>query len=114
MTAQVRNRPQAESSLPLDRSLSDPQGTIQNGEGSTNEQTPWQQLTQMITGYWTARAIYVAAKLRVADHLKDGPRTAEELAAAAGVAPRPLYRALRALAGTGVFAQSSPPGEPCL
>jgi hypothetical protein len=69
----------------------------------------WQQLTRMITGYWPSRAIYVAAKLRIADHLKDGPRTAADLAAAAGVAAVPLYRLLRALAGAGVFAQG--PGE---
>ena len=61
----------------------------------------------MIIGSWISRAIYVAAKLRIADHLADGPRTAEELAAAAGVAPRPLYRLLRALAGVGVFAQEA-------
>ena len=57
-----------------------------------NEPKPWQQLIQMITGYWISRAIYVAAKLRIADHLKDGPRSAEELAAAGGVAPRPVAR----------------------
>ena len=68
-----------------------------------SKQQPSQQLTQMITGYWVSRAIYIAAKLRIADHLKDGPRTAEELAATAGVVPRPLYRVLRALAGLGVF-----------
>jgi O-methyltransferase domain/Dimerisation domain len=62
-----------------------------------------QQLVQMIVGSWVSRAIYVAAKLRLADHLAHGPRSAEELAAAAGVAPRPLYRLLRALAGVGVF-----------
>src|SRR6516165_2101391 len=61
----------------------------------------------MIIGSWVSRAIYVAAKLRVADHLRDGPRAAEELAAAAGVAPRPLYRLLRALAGVGVFARDA-------
>src|SRR5262249_48036514 len=79
----------------------------------------WQQLSQMITGFWISRAIFVAAKLRIADHLADGPRTAETLAAAAGVAPRPLYRVLRALAGVGVFAQEAdgrfrlkPPAEP--
>ena len=72
-----------------------------------NEPKPWQQLAQMITAYWTSQAIYVAAKLRIADQLKDGPRPAEELAAAAGVAPRPLYRVLRALAGVGVFAQEA-------
>jgi hypothetical protein len=72
-----------------------------------NEPKRWQQLLQMIIGSWVSRAIYVAAKLRIADHLKDGPRPAEELAAAAGVAPRPLYRVLRALAGLGVFAQQA-------
>jgi hypothetical protein len=66
-----------------------------------------QQLTQMITGYWTSRAIYVAAKLQIADLLTHGPRSAEELAATASVAPRPLYRLLRALAGVGVFAQEA-------
>jgi hypothetical protein len=70
-----------------------------------SEPHPWQQLTPMITGYWTSRAIYVAAKLRVADHLADGPLAAEELAAATGVVSGPLYRVLRALAGLGIFAQ---------
>jgi hypothetical protein len=72
-----------------------------------NASNAWQQLSRMITASWTSRAIYVAAKLRIADHLKDGPRAAEELAATAGVAPRPLYRILRALAGVGVFAQEA-------
>ena len=72
-----------------------------------SEPRPAQQLTQMITGYWTSRAIYVAAKLQIADRLADGPRWAEELAATAGVAPRALYRVLRALAGVGVFAQEA-------
>jgi hypothetical protein len=71
------------------------------------EPQPAQQLTQMITGCWTSRAIYVAAKLRLADHLADGPCWPDELAEAAGVAPRPLYRLLRALAGVGVFAQEA-------
>jgi hypothetical protein len=57
----------------------------------------------MIIGSWVSRAIYVAAKLRIADRLTAGPASAEELAAAAGVAPVPLYRILRALAGVGVF-----------
>jgi hypothetical protein len=72
-----------------------------------NKPHPWQQLTQMITGSWVSRAIYVAAKLRVADHLKDGPRAAEELAAGIGVASGPLYRVLRTVAGVGVFAQQA-------
>src|SRR5262245_56729211 len=105
MTVQARNRSQAEDSLRLDQCLSDPQSTIGNVEPNMSAPHPCQQLTQMITSYWVSRAIYVAAKLRIADHLENGPRTAENLAAAAGVAPRPLYRVLRALAGVGIFAQ---------
>src|SRR5262249_61659331 len=74
---------------------------------STMHEQRGQQLLQLMIGSWVARAIYVAAKLRVADRLADGPRTAEELAAAAGVAPGPLYRVLRALAGVGVFARQA-------
>jgi hypothetical protein len=107
MTISTRNSPQVETSLRLNQGLSDSKGTIENGEPSRNEQTPWQQLAQMITGYWTSRAIYVAARLRIADHLADGPRTAEELALAVGVASGPLYRLLRALAGVDIFAQQA-------
>ena len=55
---------------------------------------PSQQLVQMIIGSWVSRAIYLAAKLQIADLLADGPRSAEDLADTAGVAPRPLYRVL--------------------
>jgi hypothetical protein len=90
--------------------LSDPQSTIENVESNMSEPHPGQQLTQMITSYWVSRAVYIAAKFRIADHLKDCPRSAEELAATAGVAPRPLYRVLRALAGLGVFAHEAGQG----
>jgi hypothetical protein len=72
-----------------------------------SEPQPSQQLVGMIVGSWVSRAIYVAAKHQIADLLTDGPRSAEELAEAAGVAPRPLYRLLRALAGVGVFARDA-------
>ena len=72
-----------------------------------SEPQPSQQLVQMTMGSWISRAIYVAAKLRIADHLAAGPRAAKELAAAAGVAPGPLYRVLRALASVDVFAQQA-------
>jgi hypothetical protein len=96
-----------EHSLGLDDVLRDPKGTIEKVGSSINDSSSWQKLTQMITGCWTSRAIYVAAKLRIADRLADSPRAAEELADAAGVASRPLYRVLRALAGVGVFAQQT-------
>jgi hypothetical protein len=72
-----------------------------------SEPQPAQQLVHMIVGSWVTRAIYVAAKLQIADLLADGPRSAERLAEAAGVAPWPLYRLLRALAGVGVFARDA-------
>jgi hypothetical protein len=68
-----------------------------------SELQPSQQLVQMIVGSWISRAIYVASKLQIADLLAAGSRSAEELATASGVAPRSLYRVLRALAGVGVF-----------
>jgi hypothetical protein len=81
--------------------------TTKKGESSVSGPRPSQQLVQMIVGSWVSRAISVAAKLRIADLLADGPRSADGLAAAAGVAPRPLYRLLRALAGVGVFARDA-------
>ena len=63
-------------------------------------------LLQMITGYWISQAIYVAAKLGIADLLKEGPKNCDELAKATGTHPRSLYRLLRALASVGVFAEA--------
>jgi hypothetical protein len=60
-------------------------------------------MLQMITGFWVSRAIYVAAKLGLADLVKDSPKTAAELARLTGTHSPSLYRALRALASVGVF-----------
>ena len=57
----------------------------------------------MITGFWISQAVLAAAKLGIADLLKDGPKPCEELARSAGVRPEALYRLLRALASAGVF-----------
>jgi hypothetical protein len=60
-------------------------------------------MRDLIAGYWVSRLIYVAAKLGLADLLKNRPRTADDLAAATGVKPWALYRVLRTLASYGVF-----------
>jgi SAM-dependent methyltransferase len=60
-------------------------------------------LLQMITGYWTTQLISVAARLRLADLVSDGPRSAADIAAAAGADASVLYRVLRALSSLGVF-----------
>ena len=60
-------------------------------------------LIQMITGFWISQAIYAAAKLGIADLVKEGPKPCEDLAQATGMHPQTLYRLLRALASVGVF-----------
>lgn len=65
-------------------------------------------LLQMMTGYWGAQAVYIAAKLGVADLLADGPRPVAELATATQSHESSLYRLLRALASVGVFSEISP------
>jgi hypothetical protein len=59
----------------------------------------------MLTGYWTTQCLHVAAKLGIADLLKDGPRSADDLARGTGTHAPSLYRMLRALASVGVFAE---------
>jgi hypothetical protein len=60
-------------------------------------------LIQMITGFWISQAIYAAAKLGIADLVKEGPKPCEELAQTTGMSSQTLYRLLRALASVGVF-----------
>jgi hypothetical protein len=69
------------------------------------EVSPAVALRQLSTGFWVAKAVAVAAELRVADHLKDGPKTVDELAQAVGAHPGALYRLLRGIASVGVFAE---------
>jgi len=69
--------------------------------------TARQRLLQMITGYWTSMAIHVAAKLKLADFVKDGPKSAEELAHATQTQPQALYRLLRALSSVEVFSEDA-------
>lgn len=64
---------------------------------------PSAALLQMVTGYWISQAISVAAKLGIADVLKDASKSSEELAQTTGVNAQSLYRLLRALASVGVF-----------
>ena len=70
-----------------------------------NDNSPHQQLDRMITGYWISQSIYAAAKFGIADHLKDGPKSVEELAESTSTNADALYRLLRALASVGIFAE---------
>ena len=68
---------------------------------------PSSLVMQLINGFWKTQAVYVAAKLGLADHLATQPQSARELAPQAGVAAQPLHRLLRALASLGVFAETA-------
>ncbi|MDF5709087.1 MAG: methyltransferase [Nostoc sp. S4] len=62
-------------------------------------------MLQMISGFWVSRAIHAAAKLGIADYLKEQPKTPEELATITGTHAPSLYRLLRALASVSIFAE---------
>jgi O-methyltransferase domain len=64
---------------------------------------PQRALYQMAVGHYQSRAIGLAAKLRIADLLKDGPRHFGDLARATGTDAAALNRVLRLLASVGVF-----------
>jgi ubiquinone/menaquinone biosynthesis C-methylase UbiE len=88
--------------------MSTPKMKMSTTEQAPQEMPPAAIMTQMILSYMTTQAIYVAAKLGIADLLKDGPRSSAELAKETGTQARALYRVLRALAGIGVFTEVEP------
>jgi hypothetical protein len=63
-----------------------------------------ERLWDMLRGATVTRALGIAAELRVADALADGPRPVAEL----GGDPDTLHRILRALASDGVFEETEP------
>src|ERR1051326_6878702 len=69
---------------------------------------PRRVLAQMLVGNQVQQAIYVAAKLGIADLFKSGPKDISELARAAGAHQDSLYRLLRALTGFGGFSELEP------
>jgi len=69
---------------------------------------PDAQLLQLAFGPMLAQALYVAAKLGVADLLAEKPLPINELAARTETHERSLYRILRSLTAVGVFAEAEP------
>lgn len=82
----------------MDKPLSGPAGSDQDTALA---------LRQLIMGFRTTQLIYVAAKLGLADHLREQPQTPERLAQAVGADHQALYRLLRALASLGLFAETA-------
>jgi SAM-dependent methyltransferase len=68
---------------------------------------PQVQIAQMIGGHIVTRAMYAFAELGIADLLKDGPRSANDLAPRAGAQAAPLHRLLRTMAGLGYLVEDA-------
>ncbi len=71
------------------------------------DRKPSAALLGLVNGYQVSQAIHVAATLGIADLLKNGPRSSDDLAAVTGTHAGSLYRLLRALASVGVFRENT-------
>ncbi|HSU55103.1 MAG TPA: methyltransferase dimerization domain-containing protein [Candidatus Dormibacteraeota bacterium] len=82
-----------------------------NGQGHTEppSKPPHVQLIEMGTAQWISRIIFVAAKLGLADHLAQGPKSADELARRTGTHAPSLRRLMRTLEHLGLMSEG--PGQ---
>jgi hypothetical protein len=82
-----------------------PPDDISRIPSQTQALPPGHALYQMAMGHFVPRALALAAKLGLADLLKDSPRSARDLAVATHAHAPSLARVLRLLASVGVFAE---------
>lgn len=78
-----------------------------NVETSTSAVPPHGRLLEMANAIFVSRVLWVTAELGLADLLAAGPRSAEELAATAGLHAPSLQRVLRALGMLGVVSEQA-------
>jgi hypothetical protein len=64
---------------------------------------PDELVRRLINGFQLTQLVYIAAKLKIADQLAEGPRAINDLAAVTNSHEESLYRILRTLASLGVF-----------
>jgi len=67
-----------------------------------------ENLLLLLSGEWVSRALYVANKLEVAEHLLQEPKSIDELAKLTQANPESLYRLLHMLSSYQVFEEVSP------
>lgn len=67
-----------------------------------------EQILGIVINHWQGRAVAIAAELGLADLLADAPLHVDELAKRTNTHAPSLFRLLRALECTGIFAQVSP------
>ena len=76
----------------------------------TNSQLPEDPsrgLREQILGFRNTQLIAVAAKLNIAEHLKNGAKDSKALSSVVDADPIALYRMMRALSSLGVFKENS-------
>src|SRR5262249_2410477 len=79
--------------------------TTQNASTQTPPLPPQLMLYQIGIGHYLSRALYFAAKLKIADLLRDGPLNHKEIASRTGTHAPSLNRVMRLLASIGVFSE---------
>ena len=62
-------------------------------------------MLQMISAFWVSQAVHIAARLGIADLVKEQPQTAADLAEATGTHAPSLSRVLRALVSVSIFVE---------
>ncbi|XVQ15220.1 methyltransferase [Spirillospora sp. CA-255316] len=95
--AEVIHSHLSEEAMPFKGALAEPSPA--EAEASRNADT----LFQMLTGHWVTQTIRAAAELRIADHLANESRTAEQVAEAEASDPATTYRLMRACASIGLL-----------
>ena len=69
--------------------------------------TSQESMFNLISGFWIARSIYLAAQLGIADHFDDAPKPITQLAAETETELRSLYRLMRVLVSVDIFTEVS-------
>ena len=80
---------------------------MQEKLANLDEAPPPLALLELVTGHYISRALYVAAKLGIADLLHEGPQHSAKLAEATGTDAPTLHRVLLLLASAGVFTHTA-------
>ena len=68
---------------------------------------PEAQIAEILLSQLTSRLVHLAAVLKLADLLTEGPRSAEELAALTNTHAPALYRVMRSLASLGFYSEDA-------
>ena len=79
---------------------------MQTGAAMQPEMPPQMRLMEIAGGCFTSQAVYVAAKLGIADLLENEAKSAAVLARETQTQEHSLYRLLRTLASVGVFRET--------